>query len=94
MKFAGPGCAIFVLFIAFAPAVGLASDAGQQVDVYLAQQMAKYGIPGVSIAVVKNSDIVKLKGYGLASIELDVPATEVSVFQIYSVTKIFAVSPS
>src|SRR5262245_38646590 len=52
--------------------------------------MAKYGIPGLSAAVLKSGEDVQLKGYGLASVELDVPARENSVYQIYSATKAFA----
>jgi CubicO group peptidase (beta-lactamase class C family) len=52
--------------------------------------MSKYGIPGLAVAVVRNGKVLKLKGYGLASVEFDIPATENSIFQIYSTTKIFA----
>jgi CubicO group peptidase (beta-lactamase class C family) len=51
--------------------------------------MSKYQIPGLSVAVVRNGKVLKLKGYGLASIEFDLQASENSVYQIYSTTKIF-----
>ncbi|MBV9959507.1 MAG: beta-lactamase family protein [Acidobacteria bacterium] len=66
-----------------------ASRLDEKVDAYVKQEMAKYHIPGMAIAVIRNGKALKLKGYGLASIELNVPVTERSVFQIYSTTKIF-----
>jgi D-alanyl-D-alanine carboxypeptidase len=52
-------------------------------------QMARYSIPGLSLAVVRRG-VVKSSAYGLSSIELDQPATRQSVFQIASVSKIFS----
>jgi D-alanyl-D-alanine carboxypeptidase len=61
-----------------------------QVDAYVKQQMAKYQIPGMAIAVVKNGKLLKEKGYGLASVEFDVPTGTNTVFQMFSVSKVFA----
>jgi CubicO group peptidase (beta-lactamase class C family) len=52
--------------------------------------MSKYRMPGLALAVVKNGKVLKLKGYGLASVEFNLPANENTVFQLYSVSKIFA----
>jgi len=60
------------------------------VDRYIQQQMARYRIPGLSLAVVRHGSVIKLKAYGRASVEFDVPVTPESVFQTYSVTKILA----
>jgi CubicO group peptidase (beta-lactamase class C family) len=46
-------------------------------------------IPGVSLGVMHRGKIVKAKGYGLASVELNVPVTRPSVFQTGSVGKQF-----
>jgi CubicO group peptidase (beta-lactamase class C family) len=43
----------------------------------------------LSLAVVKNGDVVKAKGYGLANIELNAPATPDTVYQLQSITKTF-----
>lgn len=45
--------------------------------------------PGITIAVVRASDTIALKGYGLADVENNVPVSEHSVFRIGSVTKQF-----
>jgi CubicO group peptidase (beta-lactamase class C family) len=52
--------------------------------------MRKYKIPGLSVAVVKKGRVLKLKGYGIANVEFDVPANSNTVYQLFSVSKIFA----
>ena len=60
-----------------------------QVDDYIQSEMKKNKIPGLSIAVIKNDKIIKAKGYGLANIELIVPATPDTVYQSGSTGKQF-----
>ncbi len=60
-----------------------------QVDDYIQSEMKKNKIPGLSIAVIKNGEIIKAKGYGLANIELNVPATPDNVYQSGSTGKQF-----
>lgn len=62
---------------------------GQSVDELVNRQLTQRHIPGMSIAVVKDGKVVTAKGYGLANVELDVPATENTVYQLASVTKQF-----
>jgi D-alanyl-D-alanine carboxypeptidase len=59
------------------------------VDDYVKRQMRRHHIPGLSLAVVKDGKVIKAKGYGLANVELNVPATKETVYQIGSVTKVF-----
>lgn len=59
------------------------------VDRYLENQLKQRNIPGLSVAVVRNGKVEKAKGYGLADVELNVPATERTVYQWASVTKQF-----
>ncbi len=56
-------------------AVLVARAAADDVDDLVEGMMAQYRIPGVALAVVKDSNVVKLAGYGQASVELDVPVT-------------------
>ncbi len=46
-------------------------------------------LPGLSLAVVRCGNVVHAQGYGLANLELCVPATNNTVYQIGSLTKQF-----
>ena len=59
------------------------------VDDYVRAQMQKKKIPGLSLAVVREGRVVKAQGYGLASLELQVPATAHTVYEIGSISKQF-----
>jgi CubicO group peptidase (beta-lactamase class C family) len=61
-------------------------------DEWLKTEMAKENIPGLSLAVVKDGKPVKVQGYGLANVELNVPVMPETVFEIGSVTKQFTAS--
>lgn len=58
-----------------------------EVDDYVHAEMQKRNIPGLALAVVKDGEIIKTKGYGLANVELKVPVTTETVFKIGSVSK-------
>ena len=60
-----------------------------KVDDYIKAEMHRKRIPGLSVAIVRDSKVVRARGYGLANIELLVPATENTVYQIGSITKQF-----
>jgi D-alanyl-D-alanine carboxypeptidase len=57
------------------------------VDAYIRTEMAELHIPGLSLAVVRDGNIVKAQTYGLANVELNVPATADTEFSIASMTK-------
>jgi D-alanyl-D-alanine carboxypeptidase len=59
------------------------------VDEYIEAQMRKQQIPGLSLAVVQAGKVVKMKGYGLANVELNVAATPSTVYELQSITKTF-----
>lgn len=48
---------------------------GARADEIVKAQMSKQHIPGLSLAVLKNGKPVKVKGYGVANLELGTPAT-------------------
>lgn len=58
-----------------------------KVDDFVRAKLAERNIPGAAIAVIKKGKISKIKGYGLASVEFNVPATTETVFEIGSVSK-------
>jgi D-alanyl-D-alanine carboxypeptidase len=62
---------------------------GDDIDNYVKTQMERRHIPGLSLAIVKEGAVIKSKGYGLANVETDTPATPESVYKIGSVSKQF-----
>jgi CubicO group peptidase (beta-lactamase class C family) len=70
-------------------AVLFASPAARadQVDNYLRSQMQQHRIPGLTLKIIRDGRAIKTAAYGLANIELNVPAKPETVFEIGSVTK-------
>lgn len=61
----------------------------KKVDAFVLAKMETLHIPGVSLAIVRNGEIIHSKGYGYANLELNVPVDPHSNFLIASVTKTF-----
>jgi len=59
------------------------------VEAYLKSEMASDHIPGLSVGVVHNGELVLAAGYGWANVELEKPATKDTVYAIASITKSF-----
>lgn len=70
-----------------APAATAQSSPGARIDSLMHAAMTRRLIPGAAVVVVKDGRVVKKSVYGLASVELDVPATTATRFQIASATK-------
>jgi CubicO group peptidase (beta-lactamase class C family) len=77
---------IFALVLLFTATVAVRAD---KVDDYVKAEIQRQRIPGVSIAVIKEGKVIKAEGYGIANLELNVPATAESVYKIGSVSKQF-----
>jgi len=60
-----------------------------KIDDYVRAEMQAQQIPGVSLAIVKNGEIVLAKGYGLANVEHQVPVKPETIFQSGSMGKQF-----
>jgi CubicO group peptidase (beta-lactamase class C family) len=86
------GLAPFALVLALA-AIPLCSAPLQHssdgVDSYIAAQLREQHVPGLALAVIRGGQVVKSQGYSLANIELDVPVTPDTVFQLGSIGKQF-----
>jgi len=52
-----------------------------RVDEYVRAEMKAQRIPGVSLAVIKDGQIVLAKGYGFANVEHQVPVKPETIFQ-------------
>ena len=60
-----------------------------KIDKYVERRMEALHIPGLALAVVRDGEIVKLKGYGFANLETGARATPQTRFEIGSLTKQF-----
>jgi CubicO group peptidase (beta-lactamase class C family) len=78
-----------ILFLVAAFAVGVRPTAADPVDDFVRSFLERHRIPSAAISVVHQGRVVKQGGYGIANLELGVPATEESVYEIGSVTKQF-----
>src|SRR6516164_1757439 len=58
------------------------------IDAFVAEQMARYRIPGLSLSIVSKGELSSARSYGLNDLEFGVKATNQTVYQIASVTKI------
>ena len=76
----------FALLLILWPCGPAKADA---IDNYIQERMRSLHIPGLSLAVVRNGQIIKVRGYGLADLQLNVPATDATVYEIGSITKQF-----
>lgn len=61
-----------------------------EVDSFVRARMQQQQIPGAAFAVMHHGEVLRSGAYGFANVELGVPATTESVFQIGSITKQFA----
>lgn len=65
------------------------SELALKVDAVVAKTLAEPGAAGLSVAVARADKVILAKGYGMADVELSVPAGADSIFRIGSVTKQF-----
>ncbi|MCI0390873.1 MAG: beta-lactamase family protein [Acidobacteria bacterium] len=79
--------------IAFSPLVLLlaATVVAQtdRVDEIIKAEMKTQNFPSLSLAIIKDGEIIKAEGYGLANIKLKIPARPETVYRIASVSKQF-----
>jgi len=63
------------------------SEDGKESTWSLSERMLHYKVPAVSIAVIKNYEVVWAKAYGFADREDNIPATTKTLFQAASISK-------
>jgi CubicO group peptidase (beta-lactamase class C family) len=69
--------------------IGAPAIRADEVDDLLKAELHKRHLPALSVAVVRDGQLIKAAACGLANVELEVPATPQTVFQIQSITKTF-----
>jgi CubicO group peptidase (beta-lactamase class C family) len=82
-----PRVVALILFLAVCCLAQNSFDA--KIDDYIRSEMQTQQIPGLSLAVIKDGQIVLARGYGLANVENQVPVKPETVFQSGSVGKQF-----
>ena len=79
----------FLLFLNRGWTQSITAVPTDSIDAIIKTHMTSKHIQGVSIAVVRQGNVTLAKGYGMANVELNVPATPQSVYAIASVSKQF-----
>ena len=69
--------------------VPLTDETRDRIELHLKVVEAEYGIVGQSLAILKNGTLVYTGARGLSSIELNVKATDKTVYQVFSLAKLF-----
>ena len=64
-------------------------DALRELDGTISQYLEENVTPGAVVAVIADGQLVHVRPYGLANVELSVPVTEDTVFEIGSISKQF-----
>lgn len=62
---------------------------GDVVDRYIQHELAAEKIPGLALGVFRRGRTMKMKGYGIANLEFNVPVSPQTVFPVGSITKQF-----
>ncbi|MGY6741174.1 MAG: serine hydrolase domain-containing protein [Cecembia sp.] len=80
-----------LIFAYFAFSSGLHAQTPSQsdIDALIKTEMEEHHIPGVSYAIMQNGKYISSGVYGLAEVELNVPANEHTLFNVGSVGKTF-----
>jgi len=56
-------------------------------DRYIPERMAEAGVPGLAVALIRDSEVVWIEGYGLANALTRRPVTPETVFEVASISK-------
>ena len=65
------------------------SNALQYIDAWMEAQQAYDRLPGISVGIVKDQELIWSKGYGFSDLKKKIPATPSTVYSICSITKLF-----
>ncbi|RLI31471.1 serine hydrolase, partial [Candidatus Bathyarchaeota archaeon] len=68
---------------------GLSEEARDKLEGFIVKTMAEAHVPGLSIALVKDGEVVYARGFGARNLEKNVPATPNTLYGVGSCTKSF-----
>jgi CubicO group peptidase (beta-lactamase class C family) len=84
-----PRAAAIACGILFAAKLFAAEQPADAVSAFVRAEMQKQHVPGLTLLVAKNGNPIRSEGYGVANLELRVPAKPETIFQSGSVGKQF-----
>lgn len=82
-------CLVFIAMNASSQIVQPSVDALTELDQQVQSHLEEHNIPGGLVAVASRGRIIHLKTYGMANVELAVPVSDSTVFEIGSISKQF-----
>lgn len=65
------------------------SDAFQLIDTWLEAQYQFDKLPGISVGIVKDQELIWSKGYGLSDLDGEIAASPATIYSICSISKLF-----
>ena len=65
------------------------SEFFEELDRYVEEAINEWHVPGLAIGIVKDTNVIYLKGYGFRDLEAKLPVDENTLFPIASLTKAF-----
>ena len=71
------------------PSIAAQTAQLDSINRYIASEMQRQQIPGLSVAILRGDRILLARGYGFANLELRVPASDSTIYQSGSVGKQF-----
>src|SRR5664279_5612323 len=81
--------AVAVLLVTCSTMLSASDSSPDAVDQFVHTEMEKQHVPGLSLLVSRNGQVVRAQGYGTANVELQVPVKPATIFQSGSVGKQF-----
>ncbi|HZN96795.1 MAG TPA: serine hydrolase domain-containing protein [Gemmatimonadales bacterium] len=83
------GFAILAQSLAAHPGTRALPPPPDSINAYIAAEMSRQRIPGLSLAILRGDSVMLARGYGFANVELRVPASDSTIYQSGSVGKQF-----
>ena len=87
---AGQWILILMLLITAGAACGQSPPAPlDSLDAFIAQMVQEWQVPGLALAVIRDGEVIYMKGYGVRDVETKEAVTTKTLFSIASCTKAF-----
>jgi len=78
-----------VLLVVVATSTIASAKSIPKIDEYVAKVRATYNVPGIAVGIIKDGEVVHMKGYGIADLDRGNKVDEYTLFKIASNSKAF-----